>query len=1262
MLNTKTDATDSHVWQFKNFKRWEIIAVLKTESFLHIGDGSSISKKVQDSQGKEREVEVNSIITDKDDLPIIPGSTLKGRLRNYLKKNLIDIQLLEKVFGSENNNEDNLGRGGLAEFHDGRLLLQNHNPTTCIETSTAINRHSKTALDGSLHYTECVVPETKFEIKVTGTMEDSHAALVCKALEILGGGNGAIFLGAEDANGKGRVMLSGKINVKQLGYAEIIEWLENDSDKQMATSFFKKFDYDKKVKELIKKHINPKLKTDIQVKEEFDIKLYFDGPFIVNNPDNSRDQDQPNFYPLLDKDDNPVLPVRSFRGAFRAQAERIIRTLGGKCCDNTPENSCKGKNDLCIACELFGSTGWKTTLEIDNFKYVNSENYPCQNQDFVAIDRFGGGGKDGAKFNAAFCLSPIFKSTITIAERIKSEGISWRKGMLALLFRDLKEGDINFGFGINKGYGSIKKAQIKCCGNQYDSNESDIQTFIDKCKKNEGDYHCDKVKEPKSSEDNNIADLPTINPSDVTDSKFHNPYHFIPLKTPDTTNWTPKNKYATDKSPHSHGFYRNKTDDGKPLYHGRIICKLTSETPFFIGAQDADNQVEGESILKDPYKLNGELAIPATSLRGMISSLSEAASNSAMRVLDTGGIISYRKPMEPSMLLSALGMVTKRENGFHLIPLALPTLKRSGKGYTLDNIYKKMFPDGTAKLRVYLNNAYKEEKMKTFIKNVESWTLDTNRIYYLPLDSVKLENGMVDQSHTCLRHPSRRQFVIGQKPRNGNYIPSSKKDSGMVPGILRVLGKNHREKDMPKDKKHELFIPVPQDFVTDLDNFLKNAGAFLIPPDVISDFEKIAEKQTKSQKQESITHDEERLPFNLKGTSREDDYTLKIKQGDIVYFCPDPSGKEIAEISFSSIWRKKVEGAFHDFVPAVNLLPFNENRTHLSPAELLFGFTESNEDSEKHEHGLAYSGKVRISAGILAPESAKKHDNELLGEEVKLKALSTPKPPSPALYFKNKNGTNNYITKSILNRNKHIIQGRKMYLHGMRKKNNSAEIQKITSAGRFPEKAEGNFPWVSQNNDRDHLKVRFRPIKEGNDFYFHLDFNNLTKWEIGLFCYVLQPNESFRHKIGMGKPLGLGTVKIDIASLQTINRYNRYSNTKQDDDRYNEGGIIKGELQKEMLDIYKDISKENGILKPDELKKLFVNTMDADIYRAIELLGDPGNIRSPVHYPQVDSIGPTLADIEKENFKWFVKNESEGKREMLEPIAKDTIQMKPFSR
>src|SRR6266853_1152583 len=100
---------------------------------------------------------------------------------------------------------------------------------------------------------------------------------------------------------------------------------------------------------------------------------------------------------------------------------------------------------------------------------------------------------------------------------------------------------------------------------------------------------------------------------------FHHPYHFVPFSLP------------------SGGLDRQEFEKGQPehvthdrylpgTHSGRIVCGLETVTPVFVGS----HRHEGTSPIEvENYTFNGQLAIPASSLRGMVSSLSEAASNSA---------------------------------------------------------------------------------------------------------------------------------------------------------------------------------------------------------------------------------------------------------------------------------------------------------------------------------------------------------------------------------------------------------------------------------------------------------------------------------------------------------------------------------------------------------------------------------------------------------------------------------------------------------
>jgi len=191
-----------------------------------------------------------------------------------------------------------------------------------------------------------------------------------------------------------------------------------------------------------------------------------------------------------------VLPGSSLRGVLRAQAEKIARTLTTQRIAQLPKNqtaefvlhcpacnpvesrdtaalsSCDtlllgSLNELdevepervCLACRLFGSTQSGSRLKIEDACWSVSLPAKCLKvQDFLAIDRFTGGGLDGAKFDALAVMNARF----TVNMRLDNP-TPWEMGWLALALRDLRDGMIQVGMGASKGYGNVHAEDMKIC-------------------------------------------------------------------------------------------------------------------------------------------------------------------------------------------------------------------------------------------------------------------------------------------------------------------------------------------------------------------------------------------------------------------------------------------------------------------------------------------------------------------------------------------------------------------------------------------------------------------------------------------------------------------------------------------------------------------------------------------------------------------------------------------------------------------------------
>ncbi|MCP4417676.1 MAG: hypothetical protein GY805_13720, partial [Chloroflexi bacterium] len=184
---------------------------------------------------------------------------------------------------------------------------------------------------------------------------------------------------------------------------------------------------------------------------------------------------------------NPLLSGSSLRGVLRSHAEKIIRTLFTNYCieneqemaadrrfkENCPAcdphvrdikkplTSCyhrlKEQNDahhewqegdFCLTCQLFGNQERGSRLWVQDAHWHENKAVKWQGQDFLAIDRFTGGGLEGAKFDAAPLVGAVFQTAVTL-----HDPAAWELGLLTLLLRDLADGRLTIGFGAAKGYG-----------------------------------------------------------------------------------------------------------------------------------------------------------------------------------------------------------------------------------------------------------------------------------------------------------------------------------------------------------------------------------------------------------------------------------------------------------------------------------------------------------------------------------------------------------------------------------------------------------------------------------------------------------------------------------------------------------------------------------------------------------------------------------------------------------------------------------------
>lgn len=70
-----------------------------------------------------------------------------------------------------------------------------------------------------------------------------------------------------------------------------------------------------------------------------------------------------------------------------------------------------------------------------------------------------------------------------------------------------------------------------------------------------------------------------------------------------------------------------------------------------------------------------------------------------------------------------------------------------------------------------------------------------------------------------------------------------------------------------------------------------------------------------------------------------------------------------------------------------------------------------------------------------------------------------------------------------------------------------------------------------------------QPLDRESMSTFRLDFTSLEAEELGALLQAIVLEEDMRHKIGYGKPLGLGSIELRPSSLTLIDYAARYTHT-----------------------------------------------------------------------------------------------------------------------
>ena len=213
-----------------------------------------------------------------------------------------------------------------------------------------------------------------------------------------------------------------------------------------------------------------------------------------------------------------------------------------------------------------------------------------------------------------------------------------------------------------------------------------------------------------------------------------------------------------------------------------------------------------------------------------------------------------------------------------------------------------------------------------------------------------------------------------------------------------------------------------------------------------------------------------------------------------------------------------------------------DNMSELSPADRLFGWVPLGKSDQNQKSEGGYKGRIRVVCEDGArPEIIQDFD----GKTLPLAILGQPKPAQGRLYVaKDDRGTpqDDGISKERSGYSKGKgLRGRKQYWHHKGLEAGKAQNYWNPSVeDRTQQKENGRYQEYRRpsKNSREQIDSQNRSIKgwikPGTVFQASLYVQNLQPEEIGALLWLLSLPKDHYFKLGYGKPLGFGSVRMEI--------------------------------------------------------------------------------------------------------------------------------------
>jgi CRISPR-associated protein (TIGR03986 family) len=675
----------------------------------------------------------------------------------------------------------------------------------------------------------------------------------------------------------------------------------------------------------------------------------------------------------------------------------------------------------------------------------------------------------------------------------------------------------------------------------------------------------------------NIAETP----KNANPNNFHNPYNFVPALPRDSITGD-----LGDHPPAGHSYYHGDK------YSGRIAVKLTTVTPLLI--PDASLEKEDNHNHKTyPVRIgaDGKPYLPPTSIKGMLRSAYEAVTNSRLAVFeDHDSRLAYRMPAQ-----IGLQMVPARIQGDQIVLYpGTSKIGNNGKPANNDPMYAAWLP--------YYRNSitYANRQQPQHGDHVRFWAERYTKGNF---------------SYWRVRQIVRHNQNLGNQPQQGpNY--GQHHGTGVIQlfeGYVYVTNRNINNKH-----DERVFIVNDDSIQLPLSQELRKKWRQLI-----TNYQDIHVREIQN-------------GFNRPPALSENcQWSRQILAGEIERNLSDGSlcyahvKKENGQYKILNLYPVMITRGLYEMAPTKLLdssLKPATKKDQLSPADRVFGWVNQQGNG-------SYKGQLRIHSVICQTDASDAIDD--FGNpnfSVPLAILGQPKPEQARFYCADdRKGTplqNDYDRDDGYSESDQGLRGRKVYPHHKGLPNgywNNPTQDRTQQAiqGHYQEYRRPKLQGVEQRDDQNRSVKSW--VKPQTEFTFEIDITNLSEIELGALLWLLTLPDLHFHRLGGGKPLGFGSVRLDVdpdnTDLRSGVEWRDYYGSLLDTTKPDFKNVVS-----QCINAYQRAIKE-GYSESSFDRVPFI----AAFCQAAQGFND----NAAIHYPRIEKA----PHPEGKAFEWFVKNE-----------------------